>query len=271
MNLAQAPVSPTPARPAMALDPLPDLHPATTRELLAAECLLPRLPADLAMAVGRVVPSTWDPGGWERSIAQWAMSHPLSWAVEQITPGRPLAHWRSFPEAAALRRWGPVLLAARVERDTAAMGLALARLCSELTGQPATLRATGMRLKSDPGVGEIRLMDAATARQQWLEVIERICAPRTGSPLLAAIVMSLAVVNAHPFPDGNGRLSRCVFHLMLWLHGLPFDVHVPIYEAMHWSRGGYEIRLRQAELHGDWNPIVSYYCRLLALAAGAAR
>ena len=65
-------------------------------------------------------------------------------------------------------------------------------------------------------------------------------APRQIDPLVCAAVVSFAFVFVHPFMDGNGRLSRFLFHHALcrsgqWGHGLLLPVSV----AMKRNEGEY--------------------------------
>ena len=73
-----------------------------------------------------------------------------------------------------------------------------------------------------------------------------------------ATVAALTIVNCHPLPDGNGRAARLAFNLIADPAHAPRDYYLPLHEIGVFSRGGYIVRLRQAELHGDWTPIAGF-------------
>jgi hypothetical protein len=68
---------------------------------------------------------------------------------------------------------------------------------------------------------------------------------------LAAVVILAAVTNLHPFQDGNGRVARVLFnHLLNGERDEP--IYLPLHEIAALSRGGFLIRLRQAQYHAEW-------------------
>lgn len=80
----------------------------------------------------------------------------------------------------------------------------------------------------------------------------------TAARSFRATVAALAIVNCHPLPDGNGRAARLTFNLIANPGHAPRDYYLPLHEIGVFSRGGYIVRLRQAELHGDWEPIAGF-------------
>jgi hypothetical protein len=76
-------------------------------------------------------------------------------------------------------------------------------------------------------------------------------------PGLAAVVILAAVTNLHPFQDGNGRVARVLFnHLLNTARHEP--IYLPIHEIAALSRGGFLIRLRQAQYYGEWRPLFGF-------------
>lgn len=90
-----------------------------------------------------------------------------------------------------------------------------------------------------------------------------------GSPLIRATLIFFAIVHYHPFSDGNGRIARTIFNLLLRCGGLPDDQYLPLFELMHRSQGGYEIALRNAEVFGNWNPLVRFMVSAFKIASAA--
>lgn len=76
-------------------------------------------------------------------------------------------------------------------------------------------------------------------------------------PGFAAVVAMAALLNVHPFTDGNGRVARLFFHWAI-NEGRDSPLYLPIYELSALSQYGYLIRLRQATYHLNWCPLFSY-------------
>lgn len=74
-----------------------------------------------------------------------------------------------------------------------------------------------------------------------MDKLAGICnAPRAKEPLLHAALCSFGFVYVHPFMDGNGRLSRFLFHHALCMtKALPNGLILPVSTAMHHDEGGY--------------------------------
>jgi len=68
-----------------------------------------------------------------------------------------------------------------------------------------------------------------------------------------------ALLNAHPFADGNGRASRLLFNYIL-RQSTEVPYYVPLYELAWLSRGSFVLCVREAEMLGNWAPL----CRFLA-------
>jgi Fic family protein len=74
--------------------------------------------------------------------------------------------------------------------------------------------------------------DLAAQLMQQLLVLARDL-PRSIDPIVAASICSFGLVYIHPFMDGNGRLSRFLFHRALCQSGrLPSGLILPVSVAM---------------------------------------
>lgn len=88
---------------------------------------------------------------------------------------------------------------------------------------------------------------------------------RRGSSVGTAIAVLAAMLNAHPFSDGNGRVARALYAHLLGTIGL--SGHFPFAAVFHASRGSFDLCLREGEILGNWEPFVRYNARVLSIAA----
>jgi hypothetical protein len=85
--------------------------------------------------------------------------------------------------------------------------------------------------------------------------------PRTFDAMLAFV----ALTNCHPFMDGNGRLSRILGN---WFLG-GTTLYLPLREIAIFARGGYLLRVREAEIYGNWEPLARFLLAILSFWAAA--
>lgn len=78
-----------------------------------------------------------------------------------------------------------------------------------------------------------------------------------------ALVTQVALLNLHPLRDGNGRVSRVVFNILL-RQGYPgLNAYIPVYEQRRHAPYAFETALRSAEIHGEWVGLSSFYSQLI--------
>ena len=202
----------------------------------------------------------------------FVLRHPLSQELVQRYGWPARCPTASAAECEALDRWSAGHALSQhisVERLTA-LNAALCPGSAGRRGGAAMLRGgNGAILLCSPeaGLANYRLL---AARPVQAAPVDRF---------VDAVVELVCLNNYHLFRDGNGRVSRAVFNHRMRGLGLPQGAYLPLKECFWHSRGGYEIRLRIAELEGGWNPLLTYFadalCVLLpvrrpALAAGFA-
>lgn len=85
---------------------------------------------------------------------------------------------------------------------------------------------------------------------QWMS-----CA--INAPGIAAVALLAGLTRLHPFMDGNGRVARIFFNATL-NEGREEPLYLPLYELAALSRCGFLLRLRQAQYHGEWQPLLTY-------------
>jgi hypothetical protein len=76
-------------------------------------------------------------------------------------------------------------------------------------------------------------------------------------PGTAAVAILAGLAHVHPFEDGNGRVARMLFNATLQRRSHT-PVYLPIYELAALSRCGFLLRLRQAQYHGEWEPLLGF-------------
>lgn len=132
-----------------------------------------------------------------------------------------------------------------------------------LTSNGSAWRAGLVGLSPDKsGLAIVFPLPAAVPKQ--LELLRSVLSDeKKCSALVRATVASTLLLNAHPFTDGNGRLSRLLFNYVLRQAGLPLSAYIPLYEIARRSNGGYEIALRRAEIFSQWSPLIGYYGHVL--------
>jgi Fic family protein len=85
-----------------------------------------------------------------------------------------------------------------------------------------------------------------------------LAADRREPRAFAATVALLLITNCHAFTDGNGRVARVVFNAVLRPSEPAVTHYLPLREIATFARGGYIIRARQAEIHGNWAPLADF-------------
>ena len=238
-------------RPVIAARPLPRLSSDTESRIdLAINALQqvpPFDPLDLPICV-------------QANVARWSkrLSHELSETLVERSGWPPCAPQHSRHEMQALQSHE----SQRISMDMAS----LTRLNILLTGPSGGPRRGDACIAGDPIVS-IKLCDAVVAVKETVALLERK-RPRPPKLAFAAAVHELVCLNNyHPFRDGNGRTSRALFNLRMREIGLPITAYLPLKELFWVARGGYQIRLRIAEIYGDWTPIVDFFCEIVHIAA----
>jgi len=106
---------------------------------------------------------------------------------------------------------------------------------------------------------------ASSIRDQLGLVLDVLANPSTDA-LFRATVAYVAIINIHPFSDGNGRVARHLFNAVLADSGLRPGSYVPIKELIAISRGGMIIHIARAWKRWEWDWIVADMCAAIELS-----
>lgn len=169
-------------------------------------------------------------------------------------PDTPIDMGAARREHAVLLSAAPLLHAAFHDDDPAALIDAMMRIAHDLTGI-GQLRDCH-RCASPDRFGRYVVFAPPERIADQLAVIAR--ALRCGEPRprsFDAMLALVAITNCHPFVDGNGRLSRILASWLLHPHATGAALYLPLREIAIYARGGYVLRVRQAEILGDWEPL----------------
>ncbi|WP_121037528.1 Fic family protein [Stenotrophomonas rhizophila] len=141
------------------------------------------------------------------------------------------------------------------------------RFIALCTGGDGALRTTPVWICSHDGHSQLPMVPADHSAKRLAQLLRLLADGAVGVGITAAVLVLALVNNAHAFCDGNGRLGRALFNFCLHRAGLPDQCFLPLKTLTVLSRGGYEIRLREAELCGRWDGLYAYHCTAMELYA----
>lgn len=178
------------------------------------------------------------------SLSEGRRQEAVSWCYERETQAS-FAIERESPDRKRMERFAALLREAHqsfeVDEDY------LVTLQGETMTNPFH-RATGYRngqnyLSNGPGASGIRYVPPPF--ELCRELMDELCAwanelPDDVDPLILATLVSFGFVFIHPFMDGNGRLSRFLFHVVLSRRGcLNGELIVPASAALALKEDAY--------------------------------
>lgn len=137
--------------------------------------------------------------------------------------------------------------------------------CVGRKSQP--IRAKGHRTTADKDGRSVDFIPPEEVKP----ALERICAhwngmlAQTGEAAVASAVWILvAVLNAHAFPNGNGRLARALFSGALARTGACRHGYIPLGPLIYATQGNFEVGVRRAELQDDWSTLARMLDQMIA-------
>ena len=81
------------------------------------------------------------------------------------------------------------------------------------------------------------------------------------------IWLFVALLNAHPFGDGNGRLARSLLNVFLVKNGLLRGHPIPFGPLLHATQGNFILAIGRAAIMTNWEPITKTFYLLIKFYA----
>ena len=184
-------------------------------------------------------------------MAHKGLHHHLTALFPPITS--PIDLGRARSELAAIDRLGDPAAAIRESGALHALQHLARDVCPA-----ATLREGDIATQADPGGRHVVFPGVETIAGQMKRLDRLLAADRREPRAFAATVALLLITNCHAFTDGNGRVARVVFNAVLRPSEPAVTHYLPLREIATFARGGYIIRARQAEIHGNWAPLADF-------------
>lgn len=246
----------------MPIPPYAALSAATRQQLARLEQWYGTQPHDTAAGIARWLSGDPAQHGDYGPLRREELEHELSAYIASAADD-PLMTSRSNGEIAALQACAKQFPAPLSTLNVSELDALLYEL-RRCAGLSTTWREGGVRTAPDRA-GRFVVYPPARAiaarMQQLLQLLHEHAATHRA---YAALVFMVAFCNLHPLRDGNGRLSRMLFNAVL-NDGCEVRLYLPLHELAALSRGGYLIRLRQAQYHNQWQALSGW------LADNAAR
>lgn len=136
-----------------------------------------------------------------------------------------------------------------------------ARANGEATHGTGMFRSGGSGTQGEDG--SMVLFPSVQRVQPRLAALQAFLSQSELPAFAKAVVAYCAVCNIHPFEDGNGRVARWLFSCVAQVNISERFKFLPIYEYFQRSHGAFLIRLRLAELRGDWNSLAGYLAHIV--------
>ncbi|MEM6908036.1 MAG: Fic family protein [Pseudomonadota bacterium] len=155
----------------------------------------------------------------------------------------------------ARREFAALRATYRAFEDSLSGGLGLA--ASKAAGADG-YRVSGVATSADPK-GRFVVFPEAELIAAQLQALDQLLRASKDSPhAYRAMIGLVAITNCHPFSDGNGRVGRIFYNVELAQGAGRPVAYIPLREFAQFSRGGYLIRVRQAEVRQEWAPLAQF-------------
>lgn len=247
-----------------------DLPVALRERLSQAQLALANLDRDPCRRIQQIAGAARIGQSASDQFAIW--SHPLSEHAVARTPDVQFKPGRSTRECAVLRACLDAFAISLTDGDEGRFVELLQHVAGEFNGAQIKVRTGAVGTRADSTGARVLFPQAPQVLSQLAAIRCFLRDNLRQHPLLSAVIAMVALVNCHPFNDGNGRTSRTMFNAVLQHSGaLSSSCYVPLYECFWLSRRGWEIRVRIVETVGDWEPVLRYVADVISVISTFSR
>ena len=120
-------------------------------------------------------------------------------------------------------------------------------------------RQSSVRTQIDV-IGDARIYPPANLIDRQMGRLYKYLSETNEPMMLKAAVSYIAIVTAHPFSDGNGRVARILFNAVIRALADVKFVYIPVKALEILSGSGLILKVRRAQSLGQWPPIVNFFC-----------
>jgi len=192
----------------------------------------------------------------------------VEWPAAELAP-HPLIDWftptvsNETPARDVMERQALHLLHARsalvlTGSSPSAFVDLLEALATAVTGSSQAVRSAP--IATDPDAGGVRIVfPPSDTLHGRLGRLHHYIRHSEGPTVMAAAVALVAITNAHPFIDGNGRSGRVLFNLVMNRDQRHLGaVAIPLHAIGNRPPGNLTLYMRGAELRGDWGSLLNF-------------
>lgn len=131
-------------------------------------------------------------------------------------------------------------------------------LASAATGEPVdAFRSGSVYLNADRDGTTVRFPAAHLVEMMMQGLHRHLIAMAAQNPY-RPIHALVGISGIHPFLDANGRCARFWTSVLASIGG-DVPIHMPLRAIAEASRGGFELRIREAEVRNRWLPVVRMF------------
>ncbi|MFJ3355325.1 Fic family protein [Serratia liquefaciens] len=124
------------------------------------------------------------------------------------------------------------------------------------------IRTVSVRTVPELDGGYTEFLDVQHLSTELRKLRRFILNNHTDNKLFCSIIAAVFFMHIHPLHDGNGRVSRVLFNLIL---GRDINNYIPMTELCHVARSGYVLSLREVFLFSEWDSIIIFYCNCIRI------
>lgn len=140
----------------------------------------------------------------------------------------------------------------------------LTEIGSQAIGKRVSLRKFDVGVAANTQRSFIPFSDPGEIENRLEQLRVRLFDESVGS-IGGAIFGQAVLLNIHPFEDGNGRVARALFNCHFNAAEGVGEFFLPLSIINKMARGAYEIKVRDAEVNGNWVSLIDYFSEIVGV------